>query len=125
MNRLKTTPRGLLPSCSLSQTGGSDIRSERILSLYFPVIQILLDTKSYIPQHHRDTSNQIRGYTPPFREKCDAGISHMGDALVTQSVSTSHEVRTTQLEPQRGFRLPIVPDFYDYCLEVLDRLTKQ
>jgi hypothetical protein len=49
----------------------------------------------------------------------------MGDVLVSQSVSASLEVRSiSQSETLRGFELRVVPDFYDYCLEVLDRLTK-
>ena len=124
LNRFEISPAGRLSNGSLSKTSGSDILSERILLLYFPGIEILLDTRSHILQHHRDTSNQIRGYTPPSREKCDADISQMGDMLVTQSVSTSLEVRSTQSEPLRRFELRVVPDFCDYCLEVLDRLTK-
>jgi hypothetical protein len=96
---------------------------ERVLSLYFPAIQILLDTKASILHDQRQTSHQDRG-SPP-REKCDADISTIGDVLVTQSVSAFLEVRrTSQLEAPRGFEQPIVPDFYDYCLDVLDRLTK-
>lgn len=124
LSRFQTIRADALPGCSLCQTGGSDILLERIVSLYFPAIQISLDTKSHILQDQRQTSPQVRGSRPP-REDSDADISTMGDVLVSQSVSASLEVRSiSQSETLRGFELRVVPDFYDYCLEVLDRLTK-
>ena len=121
-SRFETIPMRILQGYSLFETGGCDIPAERILSLYFPGIQILLDTKSRILHHHRDTSTQVRGCPTP-RDKCDADISQMGDVLVAQSMPAFLEARSNQLEAHRSTELQVSSDFCDYCLEVLDRLT--
>ena len=123
MKRCEISSVGLLPCCSLSQTGCSDILFERILSLYFPGIQILLDTNLSILHHHQNTSTQIRGFAHTS-ERCRANMSQMEDMLITQSMPASPKARSNQLEAHRSTKLQVIPDFCDYCLEVLDRLTK-
>ena len=123
LNRFEISSLGLLPRSSLSPAGGSDISLERILALYFPGVQISLDTKSRLLHHHRDTSIQLRG-SPPPREKRDADISPKGDALVIRSASAVLEVRGAQSKQPRRFEPQVVLDFFHYCLEVLNRLTK-
>ena len=125
MNRFGTNRVSLFPGCSISQAGDHDIRLDRILALYFPGIQILLDTKPHILHDHRDTSLQHRGSPPSLREKNDAAISQVGRALIIQGVPASPEARSNSFETRRGVELRVVPDFYHYCLEVLDRLTKR
>lgn len=123
LNRSQVIRADALPGRCLSQTGWIDLVLERILPVYFSGIQVSLDRKAHRLLDYPDTSPTDRGCHPP-RETFYADYFRVGDALVTRSVSASLEVESTQLEARRGSEPRVIPDFCNYCLEILDRLTK-